>query len=238
MRTILSVLALVVLLAACDSSEPSDTPFSLTVTAETSAGDPVSGLQTYVRYLPASTVARSGDPNPPATTLELPLPNPASGASRLQFAIPQAAPVQIYLLSADSVLVETLYDEQTPAGVYALTFDTDPIPGGAYRVQLATPGETVERWMLINDDPTLAGTFNFARGLGVTGSDGAVETTDRAAALNLFDIPPVVAVDDQGNPLGTITILSRVEIVVTDGSREVTKTVRLADRENDETVVW
>jgi uncharacterized membrane protein len=85
-------------------------------------------------------------PAAPAAHLELsaPSPNPSSSATRLEFALPAAASVDLSVYDASGRRVTTLMHSELPAGRRAVTWDGReasgrPVAAGLYFARLVTP---------------------------------------------------------------------------------------------------
>jgi hypothetical protein len=71
------------------------------------------------------------------TVLEPPVPNPASGAARIAFALDEAAAVRLAVYDVLGREVAVLVDGPVGAGAHVFTFDGHGLPAGVYVVRLA-----------------------------------------------------------------------------------------------------
>jgi len=79
---------------------------------------------------------------PSRVTLHAPFPNPAQGWTKIRYALPASARVQIAIYNALGQRVAILVDGQKRAGRHEKTFMTRGLPSGIYFVQLASAGHT------------------------------------------------------------------------------------------------
>jgi hypothetical protein len=95
-------------------------------------------------------VVATASGEPVELVLGRPLPNPATGTARVDFALPQAAEVSLRVYDMLGRQVATLADGPLPAGRHQVTWDGAAggpvIPAGLYSIRLVTPqGTRTER---------------------------------------------------------------------------------------------
>ena len=100
-------------------------------------------------FSPAPIVDVAPDP-----TIEFALgratPSPASGSTRVEFALPAAAHVRLVAVDVRGRLVATLAEGDYPAGRHAATWDGRDTPAGVYFLRFTAPGiEKVQRVVLL-----------------------------------------------------------------------------------------
>jgi carboxypeptidase T len=99
-------------------------------------------------------VAVGDGPSPTAVELAPPVPNPARGPARLDFALPQPGRVRLEVLDLQGRRVRSLADRSLSAGRYAFGWDLRDPSGhaaapGVYLVRLATPERTLVRRLVV-----------------------------------------------------------------------------------------
>ncbi len=87
---------------------------------------------------------------PDEFVLEQNYPNPFNPSTQISFALPQASHVTIKVYTINGAEVETLVDEQYPAGTHAVTFHAENLSSGTYfYVMQAGEVRQVRRLMLV-----------------------------------------------------------------------------------------
>jgi len=77
-------------------------------------------------------------------------PNPFNPTTSIEYELPQPAHVRLVIYNTQGQLVETLINEQLPAGKYSVTWDGGNLPSGAYIYQLQTDAYTKTKKMLLS----------------------------------------------------------------------------------------
>jgi len=94
------------------------------------------------------TVPGHGPAAPGEVALAVPAPNPSSRATRIGFALPRAASVDLRVFSVDGREVRTLVRAALPAGLRSATWDGRDARGaragaGVYFARLAVEGHVL-----------------------------------------------------------------------------------------------
>jgi hypothetical protein len=76
-------------------------------------------------------------------------PNPASGATKIEYKVLRAGTVSIKIYDVTGQEVSTLVDASLGAGDYSVVFDTDNIPEGIYFYTLSHGPAKVTRQMVV-----------------------------------------------------------------------------------------
>lgn len=77
-------------------------------------------------------------------------PNPFNPSTQISFSLPQEGLVRLSIYDLSGRLIDTLIDEETPAGYHELTFNADAsLTSGMYIYRLTTPNETISGTMLL-----------------------------------------------------------------------------------------
>jgi len=89
----------------------------------------------------SAEASAKAEPRPEAFALEGNVPNPFREQTRLRFALPEAAHVQLVVYDVRGREVSTLIDEQMGPGFHHATFDASGLASGVY-VYRFRAGET------------------------------------------------------------------------------------------------
>ena len=92
----------------------------------------------------AGTTAAAPGADAPALALGV-APNPARGAARLSFELPEAAPVRLAVFDALGREVAVLVDRDLGAGAHETPFDTSALPVGVYVARMRAGAATATR---------------------------------------------------------------------------------------------
>ncbi|MEM1269142.1 MAG: thrombospondin type 3 repeat-containing protein [Bacteroidota bacterium] len=76
-------------------------------------------------------------------------PNPFTGRTILQFALPEDAEVMLGVYDTTGRLVSTVTTGAFPAGIHSFAFDADGLPGGLYFYTLVTGDRQLTRQMVV-----------------------------------------------------------------------------------------
>ncbi len=78
------------------------------------------------------------------------MPNPASGVTRIQFALTESAPVHLAIYDLMGREVVVLADgEVQPQGTFDASFDASTLAPGTYLYRLSTPNGSVSRALIV-----------------------------------------------------------------------------------------
>ncbi len=86
---------------------------------------------------------------PKGFELEQNFPNPFNPSTTIRYSIPVAGKVKLQVYNVLGALVETLVDEERPAGKYTLTWDASSVASGVYFYRLSVEGNTLIRKMML-----------------------------------------------------------------------------------------
>lgn len=85
---------------------------------------------------------------PEKFSLEQNYPNPFNSSSVIKYSIPKSSQVSLKIFNTLSEEIETLINEEKPAGIYELTWNASTLPSGVYFYQL-NAGDFVETKKMI-----------------------------------------------------------------------------------------
>lgn len=203
----------------------------LTVTAQTSSGTPVPGLQLFATYgdlirTPTREASRE------AFEVTQPIPNPAVVNARVEVQVEQAGTATVRVLDVAGVEKAVVFDGEVSVGRYAFAIDVSAWAAGVYRVVVEAGGAVVERYLL-KTDAALEGQIGLAIYLGQTDAQGRVVVTDSTRFPGLYDVPSqYVTVDETGQPLGSFLVDRSFGLELQDddeGARGSTQVMLLGD---------
>ena len=86
---------------------------------------------------------------PKEFTLSQNYPNPFNPSTRIGYALPEAAAVQIRIYSLAGALVKTLVNEYKEAGYYSADFNAATLPSGVYFYQMSTGKQSIVKKLMI-----------------------------------------------------------------------------------------
>jgi len=109
-------------------------------------GTPVGSLNWFKI---ASSVNRIDGAVPATYTLEQNYPNPFNPATKIVFSLPAATQAKLEIFDMLGRNVATLFNEQKPAGQYAVDYDGSRLVSGIYIYRLSTPGMTISKKMTL-----------------------------------------------------------------------------------------
>ena len=107
-------------------------------------------INAYKSVMPLSSINPNGNGIPSSFKMEQNYPNPFNPATKINFSIPKSSSVKITVYDSRGREVETLVNENKPAGNYTVNFNASVYASGAYFYKI-TAGEfsEVKRMMLI-----------------------------------------------------------------------------------------
>lgn len=76
-------------------------------------------------------------------------PNPFNPSTRIDYALPEAAVVQLKVYSLTGNLVKTLVNERVEAGYHSIEFNASELPSGVYFYQLSGGGRQIVKKMML-----------------------------------------------------------------------------------------
>jgi hypothetical protein len=76
-------------------------------------------------------------------------PNPFNPTTTINYQLPQAGFVTLKVYDVLGNEIETLVNEEKPAGTYKLTWDAENLPGGVYFYRIRTESYTKTRKMVL-----------------------------------------------------------------------------------------
>lgn len=203
------ILALLAALAAgCDEADPEPDAFFVATVSDAS-GAAVAGAEVYVVYGDAEPYRDDARQRRLALEVSGPFPNPTTSQTLLVFGLSEPQAVRVRLLDVTGAVVETLTDQEFPAGQHAQSIDLSGQTAGYYVLDIDAGGETVAQPVL----KTAAPGDGLAIFLGRTDASGRLAVDDRTRFPSLYAPDPVVITDDQGNQLSTLTLTAAVEVV-------------------------
>jgi hypothetical protein len=223
------------------SSAPSR--FSLTVQVEDPSGAPIDDARVGVRpcfrlggldcgpRLRSSARSEPSSKNDARTasqhlritepSISPPYPNPVRDRATFEVVVPNPSTVRSTLHTLDGSVVDTVANTSVDRGVSPFLFEPKKHPSGLYeqRSQVRVDGAVVAR------DTHYVALFRSGPGrppfgpegaapLGQTDADGTLSTTDRARFPSLYSLPPIIARDGSGVPVGTLRVAPTVQFVV------------------------
>ena len=93
----------------------------------------------------------TGDGDVPLTyRLAQSYPNPTTGTSFIDFAVPQTERVTLKVYTLSGRCVATLYDEVVTPGIYTVPFDVSALADGLYIYRMTTPNYTAVKKALVS----------------------------------------------------------------------------------------
>ncbi len=107
-----------------------------------------------VRLGPDSTMLHEGivlpDPAFPCQfTLASPFPNPFNSATNLQFTLPRVSQVRLSIYNLSGREIAQLWNRETPAGFYTVTWQANAFPSGTYFAEIAADGSHTRRKLVL-----------------------------------------------------------------------------------------
>jgi hypothetical protein len=230
---LLAALLIMAALAACsdDPAEPEDDGFAITVTVRQPDGAPLAGAPVLIVpalpewIWPWGAVAAATMP----------------AAVSIGFEVPEQCTTTMVIRDVAGAEVRVLMEDYpTPMGAHRVLWDGRDFgmihrPTGWYEVELTCRVDGVETFH--DTASMLLYIVDYDLTPYVTGDDGTVTITDRRTVPGLWDLDPMVFVDESGDPLGMWTLTpetwirvggSRATLTAVDGPQDVTVTVSTA----------
>ncbi len=210
-----TVVLLALLLAACDDAKPDLYPgAALVATVRDASGAPAAGLDVFLTYGDLIPDAARSMPRSRAAFEFLGVyPTLASGTALARFHLPTPQVVTARLLDVAGEPMETLVDGQALDGGHTIRIPLETYPSGIYVVEIEAGGESV-RQLVVKTDAWEEIAFH----LGQTDADGVLVVTDRKRLPSLFDLPPFIVYDHEGNALGEVRLTRAAGLVAQNAS--------------------
>jgi hypothetical protein len=103
----------------------------------------------YYRPLANITEVENNNGTPSSYSLQQNYPNPFNPSTKIKYSVPQSSLVQIKIFDVLGNEIETLINEEKPAGTYELTWSAANLPSGVYFYQLRAGNFVQTKKMLL-----------------------------------------------------------------------------------------
>jgi len=227
---IMQFLAVAVCLAALSGCSDDDTivepqPFQVVIEVTDAAGAPVAGLD--LGLAPDSPHYQDGkrdqpDQIPQIDHLRQPFPCPFFPSAIVAFDLEAARTVHLTIEDVEGGLVKLLGEGPQPMGSHQWQWtgqddDDDRVPSGVYQAHLILRDEGTGEVVLDESQPMLLAAFYPDQvKVGTTDAAGRIVLDDRRLFPYLYDVPDFPAVNEIGEPMGTISMTATTRFYLAD----------------------
>lgn len=217
-------------LGGCSDDDPAGPEeFQVSITVRDTLGDPVEGLE--LTMAPDSPLYMDGkvrdvDPVPVEYSLSGPIPNPFNPTTTIRFAAAQACWVELVIEDVAHGPVRNLIAQDIPAGSHAVVWNglddaEQKAPSGVYYASLVMSEEEGGEVLFEGSVPMLFAHWGEGSPtIATTDADGQLVLTDRRLFPYLYDVEPILAVDEVGNGIGIIVLTPTMRFYLTDPVQE------------------
>lgn len=213
-------------LSGCSDDDPAGPEeFQVSITVRDTLGDPVAGLELTMApdsplYMDGKMRDVPGDSL--GYTLSGPVPNPFNPTTTFRFAAATACWVELVIEDVARGTVRNLIAQDIPAGQHAVVWNglddaEQKAPSGVYYASLVMSEEEGGEVLFEGSVPMLFAHWGEGSPtLAVTDADGQFVLTDRRLFPYLYDVEPILAVDEVGNGIGIIVLTPTMRFYLTD----------------------
>jgi len=207
---ILTLAALCVGAASCSDDDPvKPQGFAVTINVVDTTGNPVEGLR--VLLLNDTPYMQDGFMGSKAVTV-------------MRFDVPQEAKVRFTIEDVEGREIRTLLNDELVAGSHAVVWNGLDSAGvhqhsGRYTAHMVATQLGTGTWMFEDRTDMLLAILDADRDpAGYTDAQGRLVLTDKTRFPHLYDLPDMTATDENGQPMGKITLTPLMRISIGDES--------------------